>query len=176
MVKAYVVLRSGHVPSAELTKTLQDHVKQTIAPYKYPRAVAFLDKLPRTDTGKQQRFRLREQAFLRQRDEAEERTLILEYEEFQQHMARTRFEEMNDAVRHALRQEKIELLQKEGRLEKMRPETQEAEIAQMILQDLARKEVPPYPKWLLRKRATQAVLPFGPQEPAPDSRPYPITA
>ena len=123
-----------------------------------------------------ERFRLREQAFLRQREEAEERTLILEYEDFQQHMARARLAEMSDTLRHALRQEKIELLQKEGRLEKMRPETQETEITQMILQDLARKEVPPFPKWLLRKKASQAVLPFGSQEASSDSRPYLIPA
>jgi len=41
---------------------LQRHVKETIAPYKYPRAVTFVDALPRTDTGKLQRFRLRETA------------------------------------------------------------------------------------------------------------------
>jgi 2-aminobenzoate-CoA ligase len=60
IAKAFVVLRDGHAPGSELAKALQEHVKMTIAPYKYPRAVAFLDKLPRTDTGKLQRFRLRE--------------------------------------------------------------------------------------------------------------------
>ena len=60
IAKAFVVLRAGHAAGDELAKALQDHVKHTIAPYKYPRAVAFLDKLPRTDTGKLQRFRLRE--------------------------------------------------------------------------------------------------------------------
>jgi 2-aminobenzoate-CoA ligase len=63
IVKAYVVLRpehAGHPADAELTKALQDHVKAEIAPYKYPRAVAFVESLPRTGTGKLQRFRLRE--------------------------------------------------------------------------------------------------------------------
>ena len=41
-------------------KRLQDHVKATIAPYKYPRSVKFIDALPKTQTGKIQRFRLRE--------------------------------------------------------------------------------------------------------------------
>jgi 2-aminobenzoate-CoA ligase len=59
VVKAYVVLRPDHVPSAELTKALQDHVKQEIAPYKYPRLIEFVDALPRTQTGKLQRFELR---------------------------------------------------------------------------------------------------------------------
>jgi 2-aminobenzoate-CoA ligase len=43
-----------------MAKALQDFVKQAIAPYKYPRAVEFLDALPRTETGKLQRFRLRQ--------------------------------------------------------------------------------------------------------------------
>jgi 2-aminobenzoate-CoA ligase len=59
MVKAYVVLRPGHAPDEAMVETLQDFVKQTIAPYKYPRAIAFIDKLPRTQTGKLQRFKLR---------------------------------------------------------------------------------------------------------------------
>jgi 2-aminobenzoate-CoA ligase len=45
-----------------LTKALQDHVKAEIAPYKYPRAIEYVTSLPRTDTGKLQRFRLRETA------------------------------------------------------------------------------------------------------------------
>jgi 2-aminobenzoate-CoA ligase len=59
IAKAFVVLRPGHEPTVEMAKALQDFVKATIAPYKYPRAMQFLDKLPRTDTGKLQRFRLR---------------------------------------------------------------------------------------------------------------------
>ncbi|WP_027315678.1 benzoate-CoA ligase family protein [Microvirga flocculans] len=59
VVKAYVVLRPGHVPGADLTKALQDHVKAEIAPYKYPRLIEFVDSLPRTQTGKLQRFELR---------------------------------------------------------------------------------------------------------------------
>jgi len=60
IVKAYVVLRPGHGDGPETVKTLQDFVKQTVAPYKYPRAIAFVDKLPRTQTGKLQRFKLHE--------------------------------------------------------------------------------------------------------------------
>jgi 2-aminobenzoate-CoA ligase len=60
IVKAFVVLRQGFEPSPELAKKLQDFVKAEIAPYKYPRAVEFLDSLPRTETGKLQRFKLRE--------------------------------------------------------------------------------------------------------------------
>ncbi len=60
IVKAFVVLRAGHAGGEAMVKTLQDFVKQTVAPYKYPRAVAFVDALPRTPTGKLQRFKLHE--------------------------------------------------------------------------------------------------------------------
>jgi 2-aminobenzoate-CoA ligase len=60
IVKAFVVLRQGFAAGPELVKELQDHVKAEIAPYKYPRSVEFVDSLPRTLTGKLQRFRLRE--------------------------------------------------------------------------------------------------------------------
>lgn len=59
IVKAYIVLRPGHVADAAMTKALQEHVKAAIAPYKYPRAIEYLGALPRTQTGKLQRFELR---------------------------------------------------------------------------------------------------------------------
>jgi 2-aminobenzoate-CoA ligase len=52
------VLRSGCTPGPEQVLALQDFVKQTVAPYKYPRMVEFVDALPRTETGKLQRFKL----------------------------------------------------------------------------------------------------------------------
>ncbi len=60
IVKAFIVLRAGYVADAEAVKSLQDYVKQTIAPYKYPRAIEFMAALPRTETGKLQRFKLRQ--------------------------------------------------------------------------------------------------------------------
>ena len=54
--------RPGHQADAALTKSLQDHVKATIAPYKYPRAIEYLSELPKTQTGKLQRFELRKAA------------------------------------------------------------------------------------------------------------------
>ncbi len=60
IVKAVVVLQPGAVLGDEPEKTLQDFVKSQIAPYKYPRAIEFAEALPRTATGKLQRFRLRE--------------------------------------------------------------------------------------------------------------------
>ena len=59
IVKAFVVLKPGQGADDAMAKALQDFVKQTIAPYKYPRAVEFRDSLPRTETGKLQRFKLR---------------------------------------------------------------------------------------------------------------------
>ena len=59
IVKAYVVLKEGHEPCDELVVTLQTFVKSTVAPYKYPRQIEFVAVLPRTETGKLQRFRLR---------------------------------------------------------------------------------------------------------------------
>ena len=59
IVKAFVVMRPGHVSDEAMVKTLQDFVKATVAPYKYPRAIEFRESLPRTETGKLQRFRLR---------------------------------------------------------------------------------------------------------------------
>jgi 2-aminobenzoate-CoA ligase len=60
IVKAFCVLRPGFAGDAAMTRTLQDHVKASIAPYKYPREIEFLDKLPRTETGKLQRFKLKQ--------------------------------------------------------------------------------------------------------------------
>jgi 2-aminobenzoate-CoA ligase len=60
VVKAYVVLREPQAAGEAMVRTLQEHVKSTIAPYKYPRAVEFRTALPRTETGKLQRYRLRQ--------------------------------------------------------------------------------------------------------------------
>jgi 2-aminobenzoate-CoA ligase len=60
IVKAFVILNPGAEPNAETVKELQEHVKLHIAPYKYPRKVEFVDTLPRTETGKLQRFKLRQ--------------------------------------------------------------------------------------------------------------------
>ena len=61
IVKAFVVLKPTAQPTPATAAALQDYVKQAIAPYKYPRAVEFRTVLPRTETGKLQRFKLREQ-------------------------------------------------------------------------------------------------------------------
>lgn len=62
IVKAFVALRAGHDSGDAMVKTLQEFVKNTIAPYKYPRTITFVSMLPRTQTGKLQRFKLRDLA------------------------------------------------------------------------------------------------------------------
>jgi 2-aminobenzoate-CoA ligase len=60
IVKAFCVLKPGQTGDAAMVKALQDHVKASIAPYKYPREIEFVASLPRTETGKLQRFKLRQ--------------------------------------------------------------------------------------------------------------------
>ena len=60
IVKAFVVLREGAEAGPETVQRLQDFVKAEIAPYKYPREIEFVSHLPKTETGKMQRFRLRQ--------------------------------------------------------------------------------------------------------------------
>ncbi|MBB1225396.1 2-aminobenzoate-CoA ligase, partial [Klebsiella pneumoniae] len=62
LVKAFVVLKPGFEPSEALVAAMQQFVKANIAPYKYPRAIEFVSALPRTETGKLQRFALRKMA------------------------------------------------------------------------------------------------------------------
>jgi 2-aminobenzoate-CoA ligase len=62
IVKAYCVLKPGHVGDPQMVEALQEHVKRQLAPYKYPRAIEFLDRLPRTETGKLQRYLLRQRS------------------------------------------------------------------------------------------------------------------
>ncbi|MFC7203255.1 acyl-CoA synthetase [Haloferax namakaokahaiae] len=60
VVKAFIIVADGYEGSDELTESLQNHVKNTLAPYKYPRRVEYVKQLPRTETGKIQRVKLRE--------------------------------------------------------------------------------------------------------------------
>jgi 2-aminobenzoate-CoA ligase len=59
LVSAFIVLREPQTACDELVQELQDHVKASIAPYKYPRRIEFVEQLPRTETGKLQRYQLR---------------------------------------------------------------------------------------------------------------------
>jgi acyl-coenzyme A synthetase/AMP-(fatty) acid ligase len=57
--KAFVVLKAGNTADEKLKAALQQHVKDKLAPYKYPRWIEFMSELPKTATGKIQRFKLR---------------------------------------------------------------------------------------------------------------------
>ena len=59
VVKAFVVLKPGYAPSSDLAAELQEHVRRSTAPYKYPRALEFVDRLPKTTSGKIKRAALR---------------------------------------------------------------------------------------------------------------------
>ena len=59
IIKAFIMLRPGYTKGEDLARTLQEFAKQYIAPYKYPRAIEFCERLPRADTGKLQRYKLR---------------------------------------------------------------------------------------------------------------------
>ncbi|HJK55352.1 MAG TPA: AMP-binding protein, partial [Methanocorpusculum sp.] len=65
IVKAFVILKDGWKPSDDLVKELQNHVKKTTAPYKYPRAIEFVEDLPKTISGKVRRVELRDREMKR---------------------------------------------------------------------------------------------------------------
>ena len=107
-----------------------------------------------------ERFRQREKAALRLREDSEKRAEVLEYEEYCRETAQALFNEMQQVTRQAMRKEKAETLHQQDRYERLSSKMREAEIDELIMQDLTRKEVPSFEKWLLRKRAQQTVLPF----------------
>jgi hypothetical protein len=109
-------------------------------------------------------FRRREQAARRQRDEQEERSLILEYEQYREALAGSIFSELSDAAKAAMRKNKTELLRQQERYSRISAEAQSREVDHAILQEIAKKEAAPYERWRLRKLAQQAVLPFSSTE------------
>lgn len=113
------------------------------------------------ETAYKQNFRRREQAAQRRQDEEEERALLLDYEVFREKLARELLAELPDAKRNALRKEKEELLRNQERFIRLPADLQGREIEEQMCQEIARKEAPPFDRWRLRKRAQQAVLPFG---------------
>jgi hypothetical protein len=107
-------------------------------------------------------------SFRRQREAAEkqhledlERTLILEYEQSRIELAEAIFEDMADDKKNLCRKQKAETLGQQDRFQRIPQSIQAREVDLSILQDIARKEAPPFEKWRLRKQAQQAVLAFG---------------
>jgi hypothetical protein len=109
-------------------------------------------------------YRRQQEMAERQHKEDQERSLILEYEQSRVEIAERLFQDMPDVKKGILRKQKAEALRQQERFQRISPEIQEREINVAIIQDLARKEAPPYEKWRLRKQAQQAVLAFA--EPA----------
>jgi hypothetical protein len=107
-----------------------------------------------------QRFRRREETWLRQEAETEQRNLIAEYERFRDQAARKVLDDLPEERRRALRRDKAALLKQQDRFDRLAPEARDRELDELILRDLADSEAPPYEKWYLRRRAQQAMLPF----------------
>ena len=107
-------------------------------------------------------FRQQEQAIFAQQELAEQRALVLEYEQYRDETAQTLFEELPDSLRTNLRREKNDLFRQQARYDKLDAKAREQEVDDLIRHDLARREVPPFEKWYIRRRAQQTVLPFGP--------------
>jgi hypothetical protein len=107
--------------------------------------------------------RLEEMAERQHRDDLE-RSLVLEYEQSRTQLAEMLFQEMPEAKKLLLRKQKSELLRQQERFQRIPADVQEREIDAAVIQDIARKEAPPYEKWRLRKQAQQAVLAFGSPE------------
>jgi hypothetical protein len=106
-------------------------------------------------------FRRQQEIAERQHKEDMERSLILEYEHSRVEIAERLFQEMPDAKKAILRKQKGELLRQQDRFQRIPQDIQEREIDIAIVQEIARKEAPPYEKWRLRKQAQQAVLAFA---------------
>ena len=107
-------------------------------------------------------------AFRRQRAAAEkqhledlERSLILEYEYSRMQLAETLFAEMAEDKKTVFRKQKAELMSQQERFQRIPQNIQAREVDAAIVQDIARKEAPPFEKWRLRKQAQQAVLAFA---------------
>jgi hypothetical protein len=105
-------------------------------------------------------FRQREMSVMRQEQQAEERVLILQYEAFRQELARQAWKDLSEDKRRNLAKQKLELLRDQDRFKRLPEDVRQQEAEELILQDLARTEAPPFDRWHLRYRAQQAILPF----------------
>ncbi len=85
----------------------------------------------------------------------------MEYEKFRYELALALFQDMTEDRKRVLRREQYELLKQQERFDRMSPEARDAEADAAIIQELARREAPPFEKWFMRRKAEQAVLPFG---------------
>jgi hypothetical protein len=116
---------------------------------------------PELETVLKQTYRRQQEVAERQDREQVERSLVLEYEQSRVNIAEMLFQEMPEVKKALLRKQKAEVLRQQDRFQRIPPDIQEREVDSAILQDLAKKEAPPYEKWRLRKQAQQAVLAFA---------------
>jgi len=122
---------------------------------------------PELESVLKQTYRRQQEVAERQDHEQMERSLVLEYEQSRMHIAEILFQEMPDVKKAVLRKQKAEVLRQQERFLRIPSDVQEREIEAAIIQDIARKEAPPYEKWRLRKQAQQAVLAFATPETTP---------
>ena len=115
------------------------------------------------ETNAKARFRQREVSMMRQEQQAEERVLILEYESFRQELAKQVWNDLSEDKRRNLSKQKLELLREQERFKRLPEDVRQQEAEELILQDLARTEAPPFDRWHMRYRAQQAILPFSVQ-------------
>ena len=104
---------------------------------------------------------------MRQEQQAEERMLILQYESFRQELARQAWKDLSEDKRRTLSKQKLDLLREQERFKRLPEEVRQQEAEELILQDLARTEAPPFDRWHLRYRAQQAILPFATEGAVP---------
>jgi hypothetical protein len=121
-------------------------------------------KLISAETIEQSRyaFRQREKAALTLLELEEQRAVVMEYERYREEAARTLYEDMPDGARANLRREKTEWLKQQPRFDKIDGKAREREVEELICQELARRDVPSFEKWYMRRRARQALLEFEP--------------
>ncbi|HSU31541.1 MAG TPA: hypothetical protein VLJ11_09915 [Bryobacteraceae bacterium] len=119
---------------------------------------------PETEASLKNTYRRQQEVSERQDQEHTERVLILEYEQSRIAIAEMLFQDMADVKKVLLRKQKAETLRQQDRFQRISPEMQAREVDAAIIQDIARKEAPPYEKWRLRKQAQQAVLAFADPE------------
>ncbi len=110
------------------------------------------------------KYREMEAAALRQADEEEEREYVAQYEQYRQRMARRILSEMSTEARQALCKQQSGLSGEQERLERLPADQRLRESEQLALHEIAKREAPPFDKWILRVKARQALLPFAATE------------
>ena len=119
------------------------------------------------ETSLKNSYRRQQELSERQDQENSERAMILEYEQSCRAIAEVLFHQMPDVRKGLHRNPKGDALRQQERFLRIAPEVQDREIEAAIIQEIARKEAPPYEKWRLRKQAQQAVLAFNEPEAPP---------